>query len=149
MRETELARSEPAQKLGRAPSEPEVAHHLGVEVGKHRAPGAMRAGAGGFSRGPAGVRAGAQPRDAQSSADRSATDPASAAEVRARLVPAIGALNEQERAVTTFYYYGELTLREIGGDLIPTEGRISQILRQAPMRLRRAVAEDRCLAERA
>ena len=45
---------------------------------------------------------------------------------------AIGALNEQERAVTTFYYYGGLTLREIGGALNLTEGRISQILRQAP-----------------
>jgi hypothetical protein len=108
MREAELARDEQAQKLGRAPSEPEVAHHLGVEVGKHRAPGAMRAGAGGFCRGPAGVRAGARPRDARSGTDHSATDPASAAEaakVRARLVRPIEALNEQERAVTTLYYY--------------------------------------------
>ena len=39
-------------------------------------------------------------------ADHSATDPASAAEaaeVRARLVRDIGALNEQEWAVKTFY----------------------------------------------
>jgi hypothetical protein len=47
-------------------------------------------------------------------------------------VRVMGALNEQERAVTTFYYYGGLTLREIGGALILTEGHISQILRQAP-----------------
>ena len=85
-------------------------------------------------------------------ADHSATDPASAAEaaeVRARLVRAIAALNEQERVVTTLDYYEGLTLREIGSALNLTEGRISQILRQALLRLRRAVAEDACLSERA
>ena len=82
-------------------------------------------------------------------ADHSATDPASAAEVRARLTWAIAALNEQERVVTTFYYYEGLTLREIGGVLNLTEGRISQILHQALLRLRRAVAEYACLSKRA
>jgi RNA polymerase sigma factor for flagellar operon FliA len=85
-------------------------------------------------------------------AERSAIDPASAAEaaeVRARLVQAIKALSEQERVVTTFYHYEGLTLREIGGALDLTEGRISQILCQALLRLRRAVAEDACLSERA
>jgi len=84
-------------------------------------------------------------------ADSSATDPASAAEaveVRARLVRAIAALNEQERVVTTFYYYEGLTLREIGGALNPTEGRISQILHRALLHLRRAVTDDACLSEK-
>jgi RNA polymerase sigma factor FliA len=122
MREAELAKNEQAQKLGRAPSAPEVAQHLGVEVGKHRAPGAIRAGAGGFCQGPAGVRAGARPRDPRSGSDHSATDPASAAEVRARLVRPIEALNEQERAVTTLYFYEGLTLREIGAPLTLPRG---------------------------
>ena len=65
------------------------------------------------------------------------------------MVQAIKALREQERFLTTFYYYEGLTLREIGGALDLTKGRISQILRQALLRLRRAVAEDACLSERA
>ena len=84
-------------------------------------------------------------------ADGAATDPASAAEaaeVRARLVRAIGDLSEQERVVTTFYYYEGLTLREIGCALHLTEGRISQILRRALLRLRQALAKDATLSGR-
>ena len=57
-------------------------------------------------------------------ADSRAVDPQSAAEtaeLRARLVEATQALGEQERVVTTCYFYDRLTL---------TEGRISQILHQ-------------------
>ncbi|MDQ4127412.1 MAG: FliA/WhiG family RNA polymerase sigma factor [Actinomycetota bacterium] len=153
MRETERARNELAQRLGRAPTEPEVARRLGVEVEKHRAllDRFARAQVGSLEARLEGERGpGREIHDLV--ADRSATDPASAAEaaeVRARLVRAIGDLSEQERVVTTFYYYEGLTLREIGGALNLTEGRISQILRRALLRLRRALAEDPCLSERA
>jgi RNA polymerase sigma factor for flagellar operon FliA len=68
------------------------------------------------------------------------------AEVRAILVGAIGDLGEQERVVTTFYYEG-LTLREIGGILGRTEGRISQILRAAMIRLRGCLSDAVYLLE--
>ena len=77
-------------------------------------------------------------------ADRLAADPgtvAEGAEVRAVLRRAIGELGEQERMVTTFYYYDGLTLREIGGILNLTEGRISQILRAAKIRLRTSLSD--------
>ena len=64
-------------------------------------------------------------------ADSRAVDAQSAAEtaeLRARLVEATQALGEQERVVTTFYFYERLTLREIGGSHNLAEGRISQIL---------------------
>jgi RNA polymerase sigma factor for flagellar operon FliA len=83
--------------------------------------------------------------------DHSATDPASAAEmaeVRTRLVRAIEGLGEQERVVTTFYYYEGLTLREIGRVLDLTEGRISQILHSALARLKQSLAEESRLSER-
>ena len=68
--------------------------------------------------------------------------------MRARLVRAIEGLGEQERVVTTFYYYYEgLTLREIGRVLDLTEGRISQILHSALMRLRQNPAEESRLSE--
>ena len=152
LREAELASNELAQKLGRAPTEREVARRLEVEISKHRAllerfaraqVGSLEARAE-CERGP-----GREMHDLV--ADPSASDPAAAAEaaeIRARLVRAIGTLSEQERVVTTFYYYEGLTLREIGGALDLTEGRISQILRRALLRLREAIAEDACLSER-
>jgi RNA polymerase sigma factor for flagellar operon FliA len=83
--------------------------------------------------------------------DHSVTDPASAAEmaeVRARLVRAIEGLGEQERVVTTFYYYEGLTLREIGRVLDLTEGRISQILHSALVRLRQNLVVESRFSER-
>jgi RNA polymerase sigma factor FliA len=67
--------------------------------------------------------------------------------MRARLVRAIEGLGEQERVVTTVYYEG-LTLREIGSVLDLTEGRISQILHSALVRLRQNPAEESRLSER-
>ena len=153
MRETEQARNELAQKLGRAPTEPEVARRIGVDFGKHREllDRFARAQVASLEARLECERGlGREMHDLV--ADRSAADPAAAAEaaeVRARLVRAIGALSEQERVVTTFYYYEGLTLREIGGALNLTEGRISQILRRALLHLRQALAEDACLSERA
>jgi RNA polymerase sigma factor for flagellar operon FliA len=153
LRESELARSELAQELGRAPTEPEVARRLGMDLGKHRAllDRYARAQVGSLeTRTECGRGSGRELHDLIP--DRSATDPASAAEaaeVRARLVRAIETLNEQERVVTTFYYYEGLTLREIGGALNLTEGRISQVLRAALLRLRQVLSEDVHLSERA
>lgn len=78
-------------------------------------------------------------------ADSRAADPESAvetAEVRQRLLEAIKTLGEKERVVTTFYFYEGLTLREIGGALNLTEGRISQILHRALAKLREALSES-------
>ena len=44
--------------------------------------------------------------------------------------------------VTAFYFYERLTLREIGGALSLTEGRISQILHVALAKLREALSES-------
>ena len=82
MRETERARNELAQTLGRVPTEPEVARRLGVEVGEHRAAGPVCAGTGGVPEGSDGVQAGARSPSGR-------TDPVSAAEAAeywARLV---------------------------------------------------------------
>jgi DNA-directed RNA polymerase specialized sigma24 family protein len=67
---------------------------------------------------------------------------------RTRLVRAIEGHGEQERVVTTFYYYEGLTLREIGRVLDLSEGRISQILHSALVRLRQNLAEESRLSER-
>jgi RNA polymerase sigma factor for flagellar operon FliA len=149
--QTERARDELVQKLGRAPTESELVRRLGISITEHRA----------FLDQYARV----QVRSLESRlecqegpvgglhdliGDHTATDPESAAEVaevRARLVRAIQGLDEQERVVTTFYYYEGLTLREIGRALNLTEGRISQILHRALMRLRHSLSEDSQLSE--
>jgi len=145
-REAESARARLAQRLGRTPAEEEVARELGVGIADHRAflAGLWRAQVG-------SLEARLECEDGlgrdlhQMVADGRAADPesaAEAAEVRARLVQAIGTLGEKERVVTTFYYYEGLTLREIGGAMNLTEGRISQILHRALAKLREALEES-------
>jgi RNA polymerase sigma factor for flagellar operon FliA len=80
--------------------------------------------------------------------DHGARDPQSEAEwseVRAQLSHAIEGLKEQERLVATFYFYEGLTLKEIGRALELTEGRISQILRQALKKLREGLTDRQLL----
>jgi RNA polymerase sigma factor FliA len=145
-REAESARGELAQRLGRAPTEREVAGRLGVGISEHRAllESLWRAQVGSLE---ARFESGDEPgRDLhQTVADVEASDPEAAAEraeVRDRLVRAIEGLAEKERVVTTFYFYEGLTLREIGGALNLTEGRISQILHKALGELREALTES-------
>lgn len=145
-REAESARARLAQRLRRTPAEEEVARELGIGIADHRA---FLAGLWRTQVGSLEARLECEDglgRDLhQMVADGRATDPesaAEAAEVRARLVQAIGALGEKERVVTTFYYYEGLTLREIGGAMNLTEGRISQILHSALAKLREALEES-------
>ena len=148
----ERTRDELVQKLGRAPTESELVGRVGISVTEHRAFLEQYA--------RAQVRSLEAHLECQGGpgaglhdliGDRSATDPASAAEVaevRAWLVQAIEGLSEKERVVITFYYYEGLTLKEIGSVLGLTEGRISQVLHGALLRLRQSLSEESRLSER-
>lgn len=57
-------------------------------------------------------------------------------ELRQRLAEAIGNLPERERLVMTLYYYEEMTMKEIGFTLGVVESRISQIHASAVLHLR-------------
>ena len=147
------ARDELVQKLGRAPTESELVGRLGISVTEHRAflDQYARAQVRSFE-GCGDPHGGSFGGLHDLIGDHAATDPASAvevAEVRARLVSAIGCLGEKERAVTTFYYFEGLTLREIGRVLGLTEGRISQILHAALARLRSSLEEEGMLPRQA
>ncbi|MDE1178386.1 MAG: FliA/WhiG family RNA polymerase sigma factor [Edaphobacter sp.] len=61
-------------------------------------------------------------------------------EMKQRLIDAIDDLPEKERMVLTLYYYEELTMKEIGLTLGVVESRISQIHSSAVLRLRSALA---------
>jgi RNA polymerase sigma factor for flagellar operon FliA len=62
-------------------------------------------------------------------------------ELRARLMMAIAALPPQEQAVIRHHYIQDLQFEEIAGMLQLTKGRISQIHKQALLRLRALVRE--------
>ena len=61
-------------------------------------------------------------------------------EMKQRLADAIDDLPEKERMVLTLYYYEELTMKEIGLTLGVVESRVSQIHSSAVLRLRSALA---------
>ena len=63
------------------------------------------------------------------------------AEMRERLIEAIGDLPERERLVMTLYYYEETTMKEIGIILGVVESRISQIHASAVLHLRARLAD--------
>jgi len=64
-------------------------------------------------------------------------------EMKQRLADAIDELPEKERMVLTLYYYEELTMKEIGLTLGVVESRVSQIHSSAVLRLRVALANLR------
>ena len=148
MQRIERALCELTQRYGRAPTESEISNALGVSLTDHRAflDRVARSRVGSLEAGCEVTEGGLH----DLVADRFAADPARAAEraeVRAILGRAIEELGEQERVVTTFYYYEGLTLREIGGILGLTEGRISQILRASMIRLRGSLSDAAYLLE--
>jgi RNA polymerase sigma factor for flagellar operon FliA len=61
-------------------------------------------------------------------------------EMKQRLADAIDDLPEKERMVLTLYYYEELTMKEIGLTLGVVESRVSQIHSSAVLRLRTVLA---------
>lgn len=142
-RESEQAGARLSQRLGRVPTEQEVAAELNLGLGEYRD----------FRR--QSHRAHPSPLDApteagevtleQKIADETARDPQVAAareDTRAQLLEALGGLKDRERLVVTLYFYEGLTLREIGKALDLTEGRISQILRGALGKLREMLDDE-------
>jgi RNA polymerase sigma factor FliA len=75
--------------------------------------------------------------------DIDAPDPQSSlaqTEMKEALADAIARLPEREKLVVTLYYYEELTLREIGEVLGVTESRVSQLHTKAILRLKARLA---------
>jgi RNA polymerase sigma factor for flagellar operon FliA len=75
--------------------------------------------------------------------DPEAPDPQgslSQTELREAIADAIARLPEREKLVVTLYYYEELTLREIGEVLGVTESRVSQLHTKAILRLKARLA---------
>ena len=64
-------------------------------------------------------------------------------EIRQVIVDAINELPKKEKMILVFYYYEDLTLKEIGALLKVTESRISQLHTRAVLRLRNILTNSR------
>jgi RNA polymerase sigma factor for flagellar operon FliA len=139
--QAEAARTKLTQELKRRPSEGEIAEELGIGIGEYhgfldqysRAQiTSLDARLDGSDK--QGIEYGALVADIAAVDPQSHTD---LMDLRSQLVDAVSRLEDRERLVATFYFYEGLTLKEVGKALELSEGRISQILRDALTKLRK------------
>ncbi len=133
------------QKLGRAPSELEIAAAMKLTLGDYQG---LLGDLKGLEIGSLNME-----RSEDSGDDELAYLPTAPeedplfrclkGEMKQRLADAIEELPEKERLVLTLYYYEELTMKEIGLTLGVVESRVSQIHSSAVVRLRAALANLR------
>lgn len=125
-------------KLGHAPTEPEIAGELKLDLGSYQQLlGELK-----------GLEIGSlhMERTEDSGEEELACLPSNPeedplfrclkGELKQHLIDAIDELPEKERLVLTLYYYEELTMKEIGLTLGVVESRVSQIHSSAVLRLR-------------
>ena len=141
-RDIERAIAELEAKLGRAPSDEEIAKKLGLSEED------LNESLSEISRSSIAAldelwtisgTGGDQVALIDTIEDTDAPDPQSAlsqTELREAIADAIARLPEREKLVVTLYYYEELTLREIGEVLGVTESRVSQLHTKAVLRLK-------------
>jgi RNA polymerase sigma factor FliA len=146
-REIERTIGDLEARLGRAPTDEEIAAKLGISVDE------LEESLGEISRSSIAALdelwtvsssgGGDQVALIDTIEDEAAPDPQgtlSATEQREALAGAIARLPEREKLVVTLYYYEELTLREIGEVLGVTESRVSQLHTKAVLRLKAHLA---------
>jgi len=142
-REVEKAHAALEGKLGRAPTDEEMAEKLELSVDEFRDALLQIANSSVLALDDlwtfADPEGGSQVSVLDTIQDPDAVDPhdeAQTSEVKDRLADAIESLPERERLVVALYYYENLTLREIGEVLGVTESRVSQLHTKAVIGLR-------------
>lgn len=133
------------QRLGRAPTEPEIAQQMDLSLTEFQT---LLGDLKGLEIGSLNME-----RTEDSGDDELSYLPGAPeddplfrclkGEMKQRLTDAIEDLPEKERMVLTLYYYEELTMKEIGLTLGVVESRVSQIHSAAVVRLRAALASLR------
>jgi RNA polymerase sigma factor for flagellar operon FliA len=146
-REVEKAQSQLEAKLGRDPTDQEVAGRLGVDMDELHgiltqislvSVMALEESVGGDERGE-------QRSLIDTLADMAGGDPGTGLEgqeMRGILSAAINSLSEREKVVITLYYFEGLTLAEIGEILGVTESRVCQIHTKAVSSLRTGLRDE-------
>jgi RNA polymerase sigma factor FliA len=141
-REIERAIAELERKLGRAPSDEEIAKKLsmsGEELEDSLTDISRSSIAALDELWTVSGSGGDQIALIDTIEDETEPDPQAAlsqTEVKEAIADAIARLPEREKLVVTLYYYEDLTLREIGEVLGVTESRVSQLHTKAVLRLK-------------
>jgi RNA polymerase sigma factor for flagellar operon FliA len=141
-RDIERAIAELEAKIGRAPTDEEIAEKLGLseeELDESLSEIARSSIAALDELWTVSGSGGEQVALIDTIEDTEAPDPQrslSQTELREAIADAIARLPEREKLVVTLYYYEELTLREIGEVLGVTESRVSQLHTKAILRLK-------------
>ena len=145
-RQIERAIGELEARIGRAPTDEEIAKKLGITVEE------LEESLGEIARSSIAAldelwtvsgSGGDQIALIDTIEDENAPDPQGAlsqTELKEAMADAIARLPEREKLVVTLYYYEELTLREIGEVLGVTESRVSQLHTKAILRLKAHIA---------
>ncbi len=144
-REIERAIAELESRLGRAPTDEEIAAKIGISTDEleESLTDISRSSIAALDELWSGSGEGDQVSLLDTIEDTSGPRPAEAldeTELREALADAIARLPEREKLVVTLYYYEELTLREIGEVLGVTESRVSQLHTKAVLRLKARLA---------
>ena len=130
------------QRLGRAPSEPEIAKEMELTLNDFQQ---LLGDLKGLEIGSLHMERTEDSGDQElayipGSPDEDPLFRCLKGELKQRLTDAIDELPERERLVLTLYYFEELTMKEIGLTLGVVESRVSQIHSAAVLRLRVALA---------
>jgi RNA polymerase sigma factor for flagellar operon FliA len=130
------------QKLGRAPSEQEIAQEMQLDLSEYQL---LLGDLKGLEIGSLHLERSEESGDEELAYIPGAPDEdplfrCLKGEMKQRLADAIDELPEKERMVLTLYYYEELTMKEIGMTLGVVESRVSQIHSSAVLRLRVSLA---------
>ncbi len=144
-REIERAIAELESRLGRAPTDEEIATKIGITTQEleESLTDISRSSIAALDELWSGSGEGDQVSLLDTIEDTTGPRPAEAldeTELREALADAIARLPEREKLVVTLYYYEELTLREIGEVLGVTESRVSQLHTKAVLRLKARLA---------
>ena len=143
-RELEAAREELRHQLGCEPSLSDLANHIGADESRlartivrintieSTAPLAANASVDEANLPPVMVPSEPTPPDKACELD----------EVRERVRAAVAALPPRERRVVGLYYFGEVTMKEIGSEIGVNESRVSQLHARAIQRLRKLLGPD-------
>ena len=138
-REVESAFTELEARLGRAPSDDEIAVHLKISAGEFQK---WLVAIASTTVGPLdrALVAGAEPRSLAGETPDSPASVVEESEVKRLVKAEVRRLPEREKLVMSLYYDEGLTLAEIGSVLGVTESRVSQIHTKAVLHLRARLA---------
>jgi len=143
-RQLEEVQNKLCAKLGRHPTEPEMAVELGLSLREFQA---LLGEIDGLEIGSLRVQTGRDGKE-EDLCEYLPHDPEETplmlclrSEMKTLLTRAIEELPEKERQVLALYYFEELTMKEIGAVLGVGESRVSQIHSMAVMRLRARLSE--------